>query len=87
MQAQSRTVRVKVLSQYNPKKVVLNAFSNDYSSSLADEKIIKVSEGDVVVINAIGDICSISKNGEIIGSFKEVMLSSLADHPYFKLQI
>lgn len=87
MQAQSRSVRIKVLSQYNPKKVVLNAFSNDYSISLADEKILKVSEGDVVVINAIGNLCSISKNGEIIGSFKEVMLSSLADHPYFKLQM
>ncbi len=83
----AKNVRVKVLANYNPKKVVLNAFSDNYSVELGNDRIIKVSEGDVLVINGIGDVCSVSKNGDILGSFSSVYINSLADKPYFKLQM
>ncbi len=83
----AKNVRVRVLAHLNPKKVVLNAFTDPYSVELGNDKIIKVSEGDVLVINGIGDLCSVSKNGDILGSFTSVYLNSLADKPYFKLQM
>jgi stage II sporulation protein D len=83
----AKNVRVKILTQYSPKKVILNSFSDNYSVDLGDDKIIKVSEGDVLVINAIGDYCSVSKNGEILGSFSSVYINSMAEKPYFKMQM
>ncbi len=83
----SKNVHVKVLSQYNAKKVILNAFSDNYSIALADDRILKISEGDIIVINAIGNSCSISKNGDLLGSYASIDLSSLASHPYFKMQM
>jgi stage II sporulation protein D len=87
LELSAKQVHIKVLSSYNPRKIILNAFSDNYSIALGDEKIIKANEGDVIVINAIGSKCSISKNGELIGNYDALELSSLADHPYFKLQM
>lgn len=84
---EAKNVRVKVWGQYNPKKVIINAFADDYSILLGDEKIIKATEGDVIVVHAIGSKCSISKNGEIVGSYDDIVLSTLAPNPYFKLQM
>lgn len=83
----AKNVRVRVLANYNPKKVVLNAFSDNYSVELGTDKIIKVTEGDVLVINGIGDFCSVSKNGDILGSFSSVYINSLAEKSYFKMQM
>lgn len=83
----AKYVHVKVWGQYNPRKVILNAFTGDYVLTLGEEKNISANDGDVIVINAIGTKCSVSKNGELIGTFSAITFNTLDDHPYFKMQM
>lgn len=83
----AKNVHVKIWSQYNPRKVILNAFTGDYSISLDEEKIIRATDGDVIVLNAIGSKCTISKNGDLLGTYQNIDFSTKEEHPYFKLQM
>lgn len=83
----AKNVNIRVLSQYDARKIILSSFSDFYSIELDDEKLIKASEGDIIVINGIGSKCSISKNGEHIGNYSIIKLNSIAEKPYFKLQM
>jgi stage II sporulation protein D len=83
----AKDIHVRVWSQYNPRKVILNAFTGDYVLTLGDEKNIRANDGDVIVINAIGTRCSVSKNGDLLGTFSSVQVTTDDDHPYFKMQM
>lgn len=83
----AKNVNIKILSNYEARKVILNGFSDNYTIALDNDKLLKVDDGDVIVINAVGMKCVLSKNGELVGNFSELYLSSEADHPYFKLQM
>lgn len=83
----SKEVNIRIWNHLNPRKVIINAFTGNYSIQLSDDKIIKADEGDVIVINALGSKCSISKNGEAVGVYSHIRLSTEEDHPYFKMQM
>ncbi len=83
----SKDVNIRIWNHLNPRKVILNGFTDNYSIQLSDDKILKADEGDVIVINALGAKCAVSKNGEAIGTYSKVVFSTEEDHPYFKMQM
>lgn len=84
---EAKNVHVKIWGTNNVRKVVLNGFTGDYSINLGEEKIVRASDGDVIVVNAIGSKCSISKNGDLLGTYANINFTTREVQPYFKMQM
>lgn len=83
----AKDVFVDVLSNYKVKKIQLEFPQGQYTINLDDQDLLRVTSKDIILIYSISNKISLFKNAKLIGTYKQIYISTDDIDAHIKVQI
>lgn len=83
----AKDVFIDILSSHNPKKIQVEVVKGAYLLNLDNNQIFNIRANDVLSIYSISNKVSVFKNEKLIGTYKQIFLSTDDDENLLKLQV
>ena len=83
----AKDIFVDVLSNYKVKKIQLEFPQGQYTINLDDQDLLRVTSKDIILIYSISNKISLFKNAKLIGTYKQIYISTDDIDAHIKVQI